>query len=1150
MCRGNLLSYAPNKTSEQCRFFQEIQAEVDSLIVEAEYDIIIGGDFNVILDPKLDGLGGKPKLKESVKKIDQIRLSFDLIDIWRVRNPDAKRFSWRQKNPVIQRRLDFWLISSSTQDDVESVDILPAIKSDHSAITLLINGIDDQGHGPSFWKFNASLVDDEKYVTLIKDRYGSWIEEGREIEDPRVLWDYIKYKIRQETIAYSKSKARERKAALASLEKKIKDCQLACDEDPSPKNVNDLEILQTEYDRMYEFIAQGAIVRSRANWYEYGEKSNKYFLNLENSRKKKSCIRKLNTENDKSTTNPKEILDEIQSFYANLYDKKVEHADDNLIATFLSQVETNTLTDEQRDALDEQLTLSECYATLKTFQKNKTPGNDGLTVEFYLTFWPLIGKCLVDCLNFAHGHGELSTSQKQAMITLIEKKDKDKRLLKNWRPISLINVDVKIASKAMAKRLESILPSLVHHSQHAFIKGRSIFDAIRTIEDTLDYARRNNRAGILVAIDFEKAFDSLNRSFLIQVLQKLNFGTYFMQWIRTFYTNLTSCVLNNGFTTKLFPVNRGVRQGDPLSPLLFILSLEMLSCYIRQDRNIHGLVINNEEIKLTLFADDMTCFLKDRLSYVHLFVVLKFFSRFSGLSVNDDKTELFGVGPQKLVPEDFHHRTCTSIKTLGIFFDYHKQTRMNSNFTSILKSIKKTLNMWKWRGLTLLGRIQIVKTFAIPKFMYKACLISISEDLIKDVNKLLYNFIWNGNDKIKRTALINDIENGGLRMLDIQAMILSQRVIALKRYIEDYCSPWKNVLDILLSDIGGKLILYCNFDTRKLPIYLPDFYKECLDAWSVLNSSDVISYDDVVNQTIWNNKFILIENKSCFIKHLADQGIVRIGDLISDRGRFLESDKLVQARLSPVYLFKLMGIVNSIPNEWRSIIKQSQQHVCPTSTNTFQVNIDNTNVDVLEVTSKMLYNEFKCKKQTVPTAQIKLKQKYPDLSLEWKRIYSLPFTVTLETKIREFQYKLLNNIVFTNDKLFRFKMIDSPLCAFCQTEVESPEHLLFNCNITKTFWQLLSSWLNEQKITSISLTMESVVFGVFNVAEDFLILNHVILLAKFYIYKCKLNNTPPSLNVFIAKIKATYQIEQKIAAARDKLVKHYQKWNKLLPCLS
>ena len=211
--------YAPNKTKEQCTFFQLIQSELDNLNIEADGNIIIGRDFNVILNPELDGLGGKPKLKESVKTIDEMRLSFDLIDIWRVRNPDVKHFSWRQKKPVVHRRLDFWLISSSIQEDIEGTDIIPAIRSDHSAITLSFNGIEEHQHGPSFWKFNASLLEDETYVSLIKDKYNSWIEEGKDFEDPRVLWDFIKYKIRQETITYSKIKARKRREKLLNLKK-------------------------------------------------------------------------------------------------------------------------------------------------------------------------------------------------------------------------------------------------------------------------------------------------------------------------------------------------------------------------------------------------------------------------------------------------------------------------------------------------------------------------------------------------------------------------------------------------------------------------------------------------------------------------------------------------------------------------------------------------------------------------------------------------------------------------------------------------------------------------------------------------------------------------------------------------------------------
>ena len=279
-------------------------------------------------------------------------------------------------------------------------------------------------------------------------------------------------------------------------------------------------------------------------------------------------------------------------------------------------------------------------------------------------------------------------------------------------------------------------------------------------------------------------------------------------------------------------------------------------------------------------------------------------------------------------------------------------------------------------------------------------------------------------------------------------------------------------------------------------------------------------------------------------------GIVKIGDLISDNGKFLKSEKLLQSQLSPIHFFKLMGIINSIPNDWKLIIKQSQQHVCPPSNDTIQIHIESAAVDVLKATSKMLYNEFKSKKQVVPSAQNKIKRKFPDLSLAWKEIYSLPFTVTQDTKTREFQYKLLNNIVFTNEKLFRFKMIDSPLCAFCQTEDESPEHLFFHCNKTKSFWQLLFSWFSEQKVILTSLTLKNVFFGVFHGAEDCHVVNHIILLAKYYIYNCKLNVIHPSLKVFIAKLKAACQIEQKIAATNNKLERHYKKWKKFLPCFS
>ena len=139
-------------------------------------------------------------------------------------------------------------------------------------------------------------------------------------------------------------------------------------------------------------------------------------------------------------------------------------------------------------------------------------------------------------------------SQKQAVTTLIEKKDKERRWIKNWRPISLVNVDVKIGSKAIAQRIENILPHIIHHYQNAFVKGRTIFDAVRTISDVMEFTNARDYQSIMSAIDFEKAFDSLDWNFILRSLEFFGrFGASFLAWIKTFYKNITSCVANNDF---------------------------------------------------------------------------------------------------------------------------------------------------------------------------------------------------------------------------------------------------------------------------------------------------------------------------------------------------------------------------------------------------------------------------------------------------------------------------------------------------------------------------------------------------------------------------------------------------------------------------
>ena len=201
-------------------------------------------------------------------------------------------------------------------------------------------------------------------------------------------------------------------------------------------------------------------------------------------------------------------------------------------------------------------------------KNGKSPGNDGLTEEFYKCFFNEICNQLIATLNESFTVGQLSTSQLQATITLIEKKAKDKRFLKNWRPISLINVDAKIASKVLASRMKNILSSIVKCDQTAYVKGSYIGESIRLISDLLEYTEENDIFGILFSADFKKAFDSIEHTFLFAVLESFGFGLQFIQWVRTFLNNAESCVMNNGHSTGYFPLERGTRQGDLLSAYL------------------------------------------------------------------------------------------------------------------------------------------------------------------------------------------------------------------------------------------------------------------------------------------------------------------------------------------------------------------------------------------------------------------------------------------------------------------------------------------------------------------------------------------------------------------------------------------------------
>ena len=219
--------------------------------------------------------------------------------------------------------------------------------------------------------------------------------------------------------------------------------------------------------------------RSKMKWIEQGEKPTKYFYNLEKTNYEKKLVREVKLENEEIISNPVQVNKEIEVFYRKIYTSKINanidnHALEQKFNDFIKDLNIPQLNDEEQSILDKELTINELKEALTSFADNKSPGEDGFTKEFFQTFFDLLCKDLLNSYNEAFRKGSLSVSQKRGTITLIPKGDENLTELKNWRPISLLNIDYKILSKVLARRMEKVLPKLVHSDQTGFVNGRFI----------------------------------------------------------------------------------------------------------------------------------------------------------------------------------------------------------------------------------------------------------------------------------------------------------------------------------------------------------------------------------------------------------------------------------------------------------------------------------------------------------------------------------------------------------------------------------------------------------------------------------------------------------------------------------------------------
>ena len=368
-------------------------------------------------------------------------------------------------------------------------------------------------------------------------------------------------------------------------------------------------------------------------------------------------------------------------------------------------------------------------------------------------------------------------------------------MLQNKRPICLLDVIYKLIAKVVANRLAQVIGKLIARSQTGFLEGRFIGENIRLVKDIIEYCEMDDKNGMLLALDYKNAFDSVNHNFIIHVLKAFNFGETLIDWVRLLLSGVSVTVMNNGFASRWIPCKRGCLQGVPTSALIFILVIEVLAVRLKENHNIKGINICNIETKISMYADDVTLFLADKSSADEALNTITNFERMSGLKLNLMKSQLMWLGKNKnssvpiinLVP-------VRKVKILGVFFSATESCD-SENAGTIAKSINNTLGAWQQRSLTIKGRITVTKALIISKLVYAGNSGCIPKKFQVQINSKIMKYLWRGRSpKVAKNVLVSSVGQGGLNAIDVEKFCNSLKMGWIGKMLSDDNPLWKELL--------------------------------------------------------------------------------------------------------------------------------------------------------------------------------------------------------------------------------------------------------------------------------------------------------------------------------------------------------------------
>ncbi|XP_058768559.1 uncharacterized protein LOC131642300 [Vicia villosa] len=788
-----------------------------------------------------------------------------------------------------------------------------------------------------------------------------------------------------------------------------------------------------------------------------GDCNTRYFHNSLKERRRRNSLCSL-----LSSRGVLEDVNEVKDFNFNHFKSFFEDSEEG--RPNLSGLDLKKLHVSEGLSLERPFTELEIKEAIWSCDVNKSAGPDGYSLDFFKRFWSVIRVDVLKMCNYFYLKGSLVKSITSSFLVLIPKTN-NPQSLGEYRPICLVGSIYKIIAKILAARLKEVIGNLVSTNQTAFVPGRNMMDGVLLVNEILDWSRRKKRSCLLLKVDFEKAYDSVSWQYLRETLLRMGFGSRWMRWMDACIFNNHMSVLVNGSATKEFKVQKGLRQGDPLSPFLFVLAMEGLTALVKKSVEVGNfkpfMYGENDSMDILQFADDTIILGEASCDNIwNMKVILRGFELVSGLRINFSKSNIIGVN----VGEWYMNAAMTFLsckkgvapfKFLGIMVG--DNPRRKKVWLEVVNNIKRRLSSWKGRNISMGGRVTLINSVLNSIPVFTLSFFKIPGNIAKSIRKIQSEFLWSGKLEnrsihlVKWEVVCRPKAKGGLGVRDVREMNKALLLKWKSRILHDNEAIWHRFFKvryacpkIRIQDVGDAFhrsddsIWWRDMCMNNLLDNIIDNgFSGCFNC-SCKNGMDVL---------FWLNKW-LGEQPLCMefpdLYELSNWKHCTVAEVLVRTGGSVRWDFGGLFSAGSTHGFSNTTAAASSPNWTRFCDRIRGFTPSENGCDTFSWSLDeDKDFTVASIT------------HAIDSAK--------SFAWDYHLINSLKvmWDLKLLPKIKVFAWRFFIDRLPTREQLLKRGVdnVSSPDCVMCRSSFESSSHLFFTCQEAKIIWKHVFIWL-------------------------------------------------------------------------------------------